>query len=93
VKRTASANGRFRWIKTVVFVKVTGKRKEGRYGACYNSSCSEWQRWLSIENKYVEGRGRESGEVKVKVMVMVFVTEVEDSKTSVMSPGSSKSLD
>ena len=72
---------------------MTGKRKEGRYGACYNSSCSEWQRWLSIENKYVEGRGRESGEVKVKVMVMVFVTEVEDSKTSVMSPGSSKSLD
>jgi hypothetical protein len=53
VKRTASANGRFRSIKTVVFVKVTGKRK-GRYGACYNSSCSEWQRLLSIENKYVE---------------------------------------
>ena len=73
---------------------MTGKRKEGRYGACYNSSCSEWQRWLSIENKYVDGRGRKSGEVKAKVKVMVFVTEeVEDSKTSVMSPGSSKSLD
>jgi hypothetical protein len=59
VKRTASANGRFRSIKTVVFVKVTGKRKEGRYGARYNSSCSEWQRGLSIENKYAEGRERE----------------------------------